>query len=228
MRKIISCAVFKPYIEHIEKSMLKQFHVTYLDVKQHNQPTLLAKAIQKEIDQNDGVDEIVLLYGLCGNAILPLKVRSGKITILRVHDCLSVLLGSKERFVSLFSHRLSQGWSCLAYAQNEDTSFNTSSQEYQHYIEEYGEDNAMYIMQQMHPESPNPPIYIDFNLAEDEARIASYEQPVEIIKGDFSYLRKVLLEQYDDDVVEMYKNECIKTTYDFDTVFYTEKIETDK
>lgn len=110
MMKIISCEIFKPYIELLNMEL----DIVYLDIEGHNYPKRLARMIQKEIDQSLNYEKILVLYGLCGNALLDLKVRDIPIYVIRVHDCLSILLGSKERFYHLFNERLSCGWSCYS------------------------------------------------------------------------------------------------------------------
>ncbi len=107
MIKIIACEVFKPYIE------LLGIHedIEYLEIESHNDPHKLSKMIQKKIDESQNDSKILLIYGLCGNALLDIQARKTPVYIVKVHDCLSILLGSKERFMALFQDRFSAGWS---------------------------------------------------------------------------------------------------------------------
>ena len=88
------------------------YEFVYLDIQQHNQPHTLAKNIQKEIDKSRGDEKIIVLYGLCGNALVEIQARNIPVYLVRVHDCLTVLLGSKQRFVIIFKS-LSSSWSYL-------------------------------------------------------------------------------------------------------------------
>ena len=57
MIKIISCEVFKPYIELLNMNL----DITYLDIEGHNYPNRLAKQIQKQIDECQHYEKIILL-----------------------------------------------------------------------------------------------------------------------------------------------------------------------
>lgn len=188
MIKYISCAIFKPYIDLLKKNI----DIDYLDIEGHNHPKKLSKQIQDEIDKCLNYEKIVLIYGLCGNAILNILARDIPVYVVRVHDCLSVLLGSKDRFEQLFSNRLSSGWSCYSLEGRKRISFDNYDDEEREYLE-----SILY---------PKKDIYITFN-QEWEKQYENYYS--EILLGDISFLRDIIscnsLE-----LLELYKNEKLK------------------
>lgn len=117
MYKVIACSIYKPYIEELDIDQ-NQYSMTYLSIHQHNQPQKLARSIQQEIDQtNDDVDTIIVLYGLCGGALLKIQANDIPVIVIKVHDCMSILLGSKEKYNNLTKNNASISWSCYALKQ---------------------------------------------------------------------------------------------------------------
>ena len=118
----------------------------------HDEPDRLRTEVQKALDntldiQGRAYDASLLGYGLCSNGIVGL---SAKIPIIvpRGHDCITLLLGSKDKYKEYFdSHRgvywYSPGWI--------ESGKQPSKERYEKLLEEYkgkyGEDNAQYLME---------------------------------------------------------------------------------
>ena len=85
----------------------------------HEQPEKLCQGLQDLIAETDDpegrpYDAILLGYGLCSNAIIGLAATI-PLVVPRGHDCVTLLLGSKEKYKEYFdSHRgvywYSPGW----------------------------------------------------------------------------------------------------------------------
>lgn len=187
MIKIIACEVFKPYIEMLGINE----EIDYLEIESHNYPHKLSRMIQKKIDESQNYAKILLIYGLCGNAILDIKARNVPVYVVKVHDCLSVLLGSKERFMTLFQDRLSAGWSCYSLETKPFLSFDQYDEEEQEYLKS--------IL--------NPPkdIYISFQMKDEETYEKNYK---EVIQGDLSFLKDIL-DMNSQELLEVNKDEYI-------------------
>jgi hypothetical protein len=118
----------------------------------HTEPDKLRTQLQKALDkttdsQGRGYDASLLGYGLCSNGIVGLKAEI-PIIAARGHDCITLLLGSKEKYQQYFeTHRgvywFSPGWI--------ETETQPGKQHYERslkeYIQKYGEDNAKYLME---------------------------------------------------------------------------------
>lgn len=118
----------------------------------HTEPDKLRTQLQKALDkttdsQGRCYDASLLGYGLCSNGIVGLKAEI-PIIAARGHDCITLLLGSKEKYQQYFeTHRgvywFSPGWI--------ETETQPGKQHYEHslkeYIQKYGEDNAKYLME---------------------------------------------------------------------------------
>lgn len=114
MRLLISCELYKPYLSTLLHEHL-DMKVIYLDVGSHVNPMALGKSIQHYIDAFPEAEEVVLLYGICGNATQQLRARNGTVYLPKFHDCAGILLGSNAQFLTHFSHRLSSSWKCLGH-----------------------------------------------------------------------------------------------------------------
>ncbi len=222
-KAIISCAVFQPYLKEILKDRTDIQSVIFLEVKQHNHPEQLAVLLQKEIDKIADADEILLMYGLCGNAILPLKSNGIPVRMFRMHDCGMALSGTRQRYKELFAHRLSQSYACAAYDVLDSADNYRMSQEYLRIKQEYGEENAEYILEMLHKPKHDTTIYFDFGLDEDRAFLEkNKDRSLEIVTGGWQMMLD-LLDCKEADTVVLRENEELFAIYDLDEVFVSKE-----
>lgn len=182
MNKYIACQIFKPYIKD------KSLDITYFDIEGHNHPKILAKQIQKEIDQCQGYDNIILLYGLCGNILLYIQPHDIPIYVIKAHDCLSIFLGGKEKYQCLLKKRLSLSWSCYSLEQTK-LSFDEYDKEERDYLE------SLF--------NQKKDVYVSFKEDYDKKYETKYK---EIIYGDLSYLDDIIHLQIKD-MIEIKKGD---------------------
>jgi hypothetical protein len=118
----------------------------------HDEPDRLRREVQKALERTQDIqgrpyDASLLGYGLCSNGVVGLGAEI-PIVIPRAHDCITVLLGSKERYQEYFdAHRgvywYSPGWI--------ESGRQPSQERYEKLLEEYtrkyGADNAQYLME---------------------------------------------------------------------------------
>ena len=102
-------------------------------------------------------DAIVLLYGLCNNGIRGLTAPV-PLVVPRAHDCITLLLGSRTRYEQHFNGNpatfyRSPGWIERDSDPNDNPASVTSllglSRNYAELVEQFGEDNAQYLMETM-------------------------------------------------------------------------------
>jgi hypothetical protein len=93
---VIACSVMKHELLKFESD---EISFVFLEQGLHNAPEKLKEAIQEEINKTAQREEtIVLGYGLCGNGIVGLKSDHRHVVIPRVHDCVALFLGSREKY----------------------------------------------------------------------------------------------------------------------------------
>ncbi len=118
----------------------------------HNEPDRLRTEVQKALEnthdiQGRSYDASLLGYGLCSNGIVGLSAEI-PIVVPRGHDCITLLLGSKDKYQEYFdSHRgvywYSPGW----IESDEQPSKERYEKLLKEYKEKYGDDNAQYLME---------------------------------------------------------------------------------
>ncbi|WP_119071826.1 DUF1638 domain-containing protein [Aggregatilinea lenta] len=126
----------------------------------HNTPKVLRASLQAQIDAvpPGEYDAILLLYGMCGTSTIGLAARQLPLVIPRAHDCITLYLGSRERYDAEFNAHPGTYWYSLDYMErNRDANasglgamnLGEMDEVYAEYVEKYGQDNADYLMEVM-------------------------------------------------------------------------------
>lgn len=153
--------------------------IVLLEQGLHNTPEVLRAAVQRELDTVvDGAgrryDAMLLGYGLCSNGIAGLSA-AVPVVAARGHDCVTLLLGSKERYRTYFdAHRgvywYSSGWIETGTMPGKERCERLLAE----YTERYGADTAQYLMEteQTWMKEYSRAVYIDWGLAGSAAQKA--------------------------------------------------------
>ena len=89
-RLILACAVMKEELEHVRGGE-EGVEIRYMDQGLHRTTGKMAGMLQGVIDQlPEGVEKVVLGYGLCGNGILGVTARNHVLIVPRCHDCIAL------------------------------------------------------------------------------------------------------------------------------------------
>ena len=155
---MIGCMVMNREISLLTSKSENIVRVWWLRQGLHDTPDVLRAQLQKTIDEieqeNQALREsqrfqaIVLAYGLCSNGVIGLRSRSLPIIVPRCDDCISLFLGSAERYRMLFREMQGVYWYNRGWIEQ---SFTPSRENYeiqrQEYVRDYGEENADYLME---------------------------------------------------------------------------------
>lgn len=126
----------------------------------HNTPKKLHRTLQDEVDavQPGEAEAILMVYGLCGNSTVGLVARHTPLVIPRAHDCITLYLGSRQRYQTEFEAHPGTYWYSLDFLERLEPGSNVAlgatdlgalDEVYEEYIEKYGQDNADYLMEVM-------------------------------------------------------------------------------
>jgi len=100
---LIACRVLESEIAALAQGATHIVRREFFEIGLHDQPTglrsLLAGAIGRAED-DPAVQQVVLVYGLCGLALMDLAPRRCPLVVARAHDCITLFLGSKERYAA--------------------------------------------------------------------------------------------------------------------------------
>lgn len=213
---------FEQVIANSMLGTIDHLEVRYLSVGLHNEgASSIKKALQEQIISiSDQEFEAILIgYGLCSNATTELSHPTIPIVIPRAHDCVTLFLGSRDRYKMKFeemtgTYFLSPGW----IEQGEKGAINNLSSpsirvgdEYfesrDELIQKYGEENADYILETMNaPPHYKRLLYIETapssstdlrNIAEKKAKTNDwiFEETV----GDLALLKRLVTGDWEED-----------------------------
>ena len=137
---VISCRALQ---ELLQELLPREIPTTYLEITLHNTPKKLAAALQQEIDAVTQPSNIIVGYGLCGNALVGVRSRCHTLIIPRTHDCVAIFLGSHQRYVQRFfahpnTYYLTRGW-----LEAHDDPLH----DYLDHVGDYGQETADYLVE---------------------------------------------------------------------------------
>ena len=173
------------------------YPVIYLESGLHNDPKELNEAMQKVINRISNVEQVLIIMGFCGNAVVGLKGKGFRMIIPRADDCITMLLGSMEKRKDVQSQKatyfLTKGWIDMY----DDVEKTMVDELYRMEIK-YGKERAQRIFRASFKHYKRLGI-IDtgtFDIEEilDKAKLKSdlMQLPIEIIPGTTTFLEKFL------------------------------------
>ena len=225
--KLISCEVlYREMCAAVARSP-HQVALEFLPMGLHDQggPAMRTR-LQEAVDRVDATryEAVLLGYALCGNGVAGLVSRTLPLVIPRAHDCIALLMGSRERYRSYFENHpgvffRSTGW--LERGQDLDQA---APYTLEALIARYGEDNGRYLFEQFNGYQRNyrQLAYIATGLEPD----GSFEQRAreeaahrgwqfETIRGDLRLLERLVGGECDeDDFLVVPPGWRVKPTYD--------------
>lgn len=179
--KLLACAVLQRECYFCASQAKNIIDVQLLEQGLHDiGAQKMMPKLQALIDEVDTqkYDAILLGYGLCNNGIVGLKSKL-PIVVPRGHDCITILMGSKEKYQHYFTDNpgtffQSAGWMEQAkdnLSNPESTTRQMGLANYSEYVEQYGEEYAKYIMDSLGGglKSYESFTYIDTGVGEQES-----------------------------------------------------------
>jgi hypothetical protein len=160
--KLIACEIFYRELCAAVSRSVNQVDVEFLpkglhDLGQAGMSSRLAEVLGR-VDTSL-YEAIVFGYGLCSNGLVGLAAGRIPLVVPRAHDCITLFLGSKERYLDYFqSHPgvyfQTTGWIERGdnTSQHNPDSIATKSgmvQSYEELAAKYGEDNAKFLYEQL-------------------------------------------------------------------------------
>ncbi len=165
--KLISCEILYREVCAAVSRSVNQVDVVFLPKGLHDigAPGMLDR-LQNALNAVDEPDYQAILfgYGLCGTGLVGLRARAKPIIIPRAHDCITLFLGSKERYAEYFhSHPgvyfKTSGWiergdgiNPLGHDELRKAGFGYT---YEELVAKYGADNAAYLQSQLGDQTRN-------------------------------------------------------------------------
>lgn len=110
---VLACRVLQSMIEPYLQD--KNIPVTFMEYGFHRTPDLMTPALQEQLDRIAEPSVVIIGYGLCGNGLANLKSGRHTLIIPRADDCITLLLGSYQSYMTEFNaepgtYYLTKGW----------------------------------------------------------------------------------------------------------------------
>ena len=231
---IIACAVFAREIYHRAATSKNIIDVIFLEQGLHDVGEAgMSSKIQEAIDNLDHekYDAVLLGYGLCNNGVNGLHAPI-PLVIPRSHDCIGLLMGSKEQYREYFdanpgTYYRSSGWierTDYHLSNPDSTTSQMGMMGYDDYVEQYGEENAQYLMDMFEGglNHYTKLAYVDTQVGqfpeyiESERRIAKDRGwEFELIEGNTELFRQLLDGEWnEEDFLVVDPGKCLKPSHD--------------
>ncbi|MFP4580731.1 MAG: DUF1638 domain-containing protein [Candidatus Sumerlaeia bacterium] len=208
--KLLACEIFYRELCMCAARAKNIIDLQFLSQGLHDLKTeKMLERLQKEIDAVDPerYSAILLGFALCNNGIAGLQAREIPIVIPRAHDCIALFFGSRDSYDEYFkeypgTYFKTTGWierdhENLEENSDEDLTVFGALKTFEQFVEKYGEENAIYLMETMGGlKHYSRMAYIDMpDLAplpyDEETREQAEKTGLEFFRqtGDFSWLQ---------------------------------------
>jgi len=156
--KLISCEVLYRELCHVVAHSPHTVDAEFVPKGLHDiGATPMCERLQAIVDRVDSsvYDATLLGYALCNNGLAGLRARSIPIVLPRGHDCITLYLGDRQRYLDYFDanpgvYFKTTGWIERGEVQGELTQLSVQrktgmDRSYEELLAKYGEDNAKYL-----------------------------------------------------------------------------------
>jgi hypothetical protein len=239
--QLVTCDMLMRPVERLAARSPHEVIISDLSASLHVEPLSLRDRIQQEVDRIEADDPlavaIILGYGLCGGATAGLRARSRPLVLPRAHDCVTIFLGSRERYLReqqatpgtywFTEDNVKRGNALMGWQLGDAGRSDDINATYRGYVEKYGQENADYLMEalgewQSHYERG---AFLETGLAADEAaRVEAAHESAgrgwrfEVILSDLGLIERLLAGEWDADFLVVPPGHSLAMSYDDDVV----------
>ena len=188
---IILCAVLEEEFRHYAKAMPHVAKLVVLEQGLHNEPAKLRATLQAAIDDMESdphIQAIALGYGLCSRGSDGVFAHRCRLAIPRAHDCITILLGDKDRYQRYMDGNAGTYWYSPGWNKHH---IPPGQQRYEkllkQYVDAYGQDNAEFLMEseQHWFKTYTRATYVHLGVGQTPADIAFTQECAKWLKWEF-------------------------------------------
>ena len=151
--KVIACEILFRELSWAAARSTNQVDLEFLPKGLHDQgAAVMRDRLQAAVDAVDEskYEAVALGYGLCGTGLVGLEARGRPLAVGRAHDCITLFLGAKERYLEYFqSHPgvyfQTSGW----IERGQDLRQSGLGYSYPELAAKYGDENARYLWEEL-------------------------------------------------------------------------------
>jgi len=104
---LLACSVFEHEIARYARDAQHIVETRFFEMGLHDRPARLRAMLQSNLEvlaARPDLDAVVLAYGLCGRGTAGLRPVRHPLVIPRAHDCITVFMGSAEKYTQHQRH----------------------------------------------------------------------------------------------------------------------------
>lgn len=160
--KLIGCEIVYRELCAVAARSVNQVDVEFLPKGLHDIGQAgMSQRLQELVAAVDETryDAILLGYALCSNGLVGLTARRIPLIVPRAHDCITLFLGSKERYLDYFQKNpgvyfktsgwIERGEGLTQYHEDSIQRQAGMTQTFDELVAKYGEDNAQFLYEQL-------------------------------------------------------------------------------
>jgi len=175
--KVFACSTLA---DEIQKILPSNIELELLPYALHREPQKLQFELQQRIDTDTEHDTLLFGYGLCSYGVVNLHSLRHTLVIPRVHDCISILMGSREIYNREFEKcpgtiYLSKGW----IDQGAEP-----LAEFKRHTETYGEENSQWMIDTQYSNYKRV-VFIDTGVGNTDELVKYSGKVAKYIKVDY-------------------------------------------
>ena len=212
-----------------------------LSASLHVEPLPLRDRIQEEIDrieaEDPDVDAILLGYGLCGGATGGLTSKRVPLVLPRAHDCVTIFLGSRERYMReqesapgtywFTEDNVKRGNAFMGWLLGDAERSEGMKSTYEEYVEKYGVENADYLMEALGEwqQHYSRGAFLETGMASDDvakqrARAETEKRGwrFESVLSDLGLVERLLDGEWNEDFLVVQPGEVLVMSYDDEVI----------
>lgn len=239
--QLVLCDMLMLPAETLSAESPHEIVMSDLSASLHNEPVPLRDRIQEHVDRIEAddpeVDAILLGYGLCGGATAGLTSRRVPLVLPRAHDCVTIFLGSRERYMReqestpgtywFTEDNVKRGNAFMGALLGSSERSDSVKATYDEYVEKYGQENADYLMEALGEwqQHYSRGAFLETGMAGDEvakeraqAETEKRGWRFESVLSDLGLIERLLEGEWNDDFLVVRPGEAVAMSYGDDVV----------